>query len=78
MIPDIIHVCDLSIIFQFFNVFSSLVSFHWCYSYRLRMDESKSETNVNSCGECALIRYIFCVMYGGGGIVFAIMDNKSV
>jgi hypothetical protein len=28
------------------------------------MDESKSKTNVKSCGECAVIRYIFRVMYG--------------
>jgi hypothetical protein len=27
------------------------------------MDESKSETNVKSCGECAIIRYIFPVMF---------------
>jgi hypothetical protein len=27
------------------------------------MDEFKSETNVKSCGECAVIRYIFHVMY---------------
>jgi hypothetical protein len=40
------------------------------------MDKSKSETNVKSCGECTIIRYIFCVMYGK--IVFAEMDNKSV
>jgi hypothetical protein len=64
MIPDIIHVCDFSIIFQFVDIFSSSVSLHWCYSYRLRMDESKSETNVKSCEECAVIRYIFRVMYG--------------
>jgi hypothetical protein len=30
----------------------------------LRMDESKSETNVKCCGECTVIRYIFRVMYG--------------
>jgi hypothetical protein len=28
------------------------------------MDESKLETNVKSYGECAVIRYIFRVMYG--------------
>jgi hypothetical protein len=59
MVSDIIHVCDLSIIFKFVNMFSSSVFLHWCYSYRLRMDESKSETNVKSCGECAVIHYIF-------------------
>jgi hypothetical protein len=64
MIPDIIHVCDLSIIFQFVNMFSSSVFLHWCYSYRLRMNELKSEINVKSCGECTVIRYIFRGMYG--------------
>jgi hypothetical protein len=65
MIADIIHVCDLSIVFQFLNMFFSFcVILHWCYSYRLTMDESKSETNVKSYGECAVIRYIFRVMYG--------------
>jgi hypothetical protein len=52
MVPDIIHDCDLSIIFTLLNVFSSSVFLHWCYSYRLRMDE------------CAVTRYIFHVMYG--------------
>jgi hypothetical protein len=28
------------------------------------MDESKSKTNVKSCGEYAVFCYIFCVMYG--------------
>jgi hypothetical protein len=37
----------------------------------LRMDESKSETNVKRCGECVVICYIFCVMYEK--IVFDIM-----
>jgi hypothetical protein len=63
MIPDFIHVCDLFIIFQFVNMFSSSVFLRWCYSYMLTMDESKSETNGN-CGECTVIRYIFCVIYG--------------
>jgi hypothetical protein len=63
MIPDIIHECDLSIVFQFVNMFFSSIFLHWCYRYMLRMDESKSETNVKSCGECTVIRYIFCVMY---------------
>jgi hypothetical protein len=76
MIPDIIHVCDIYIILQFVNVFSSSVSLHWCYSYRLRMDESKLETIVKICGECVVIRYIFRVMYGK--IVFVIMHIKSV
>jgi hypothetical protein len=35
------------------------------------MDESKSETNVKSCGECAIIRYIFRVY--GKKIVFWII-----
>jgi hypothetical protein len=68
MIPDIIHVCDLSIVFQFVNVFSSFVSPHWCYSYRLRMDELNSETNIKSCAECIVIRYISCVMYGENSV----------
>jgi hypothetical protein len=38
------------------------------------MDRSKLETNVKSCGKCAVIRYIFHVMYEK--IVFAEMDNK--
>jgi hypothetical protein len=75
MVPYFINECDLSIIFQFVHVFSSSVSLHWYYNYMLRMDESKSKTNGN-CGECAVIRYIFYVMYGK--IVFAVMDNKSV
>jgi hypothetical protein len=68
MIPDIIHVCDLSIIFRFVNVFSSSVSLNWCYNYRLRMHESKSETNLKSCGECTIIHYIFHVMYGKNSV----------
>jgi hypothetical protein len=76
MILDIIHVCDRSIVFQFVDGFSSSVSLHWCYNYRLRMDESKSETNVKSCGECAVIRYIFRIMYEK--IVFVVTDNKNV
>jgi hypothetical protein len=75
MIPDIIHVCDISIILQFVNM-SSSVSLHWCYSYRLRMDESKLEMNVKICGECIVIRCIFHVMYGK--IVFVVKDIKSV
>jgi hypothetical protein len=63
MVPDIIHVCDLSIVFLFVNVFSSSSLLHWCYSYRFIMDKSKLETNVCSCGECTVIRYIFHVMY---------------
>jgi hypothetical protein len=57
--------------FQFVNVFSSSIFLHWCWSYRLRMDESKSETNVKRCGECVVIRYIFRVIYGK--IVFVVM-----
>jgi hypothetical protein len=64
MVADIIHVCDLSIVFQFLNMFFSSVFLYWSYSYRLTMDESKLETNVKSYGECAVIRYIFRVMYG--------------
>jgi hypothetical protein len=70
MVSDIIHVCDLSIVFQFFNVFYSYVFLHWCYSYRLIMDESKSQINVKCCVESTVIRYIFSVMYEK--IVFAI------
>jgi hypothetical protein len=40
------------------------------------MDELKSKTNVKSCGECAVICYIFRVMYGK--IVFVEIYNKSV
>jgi hypothetical protein len=68
MVPNIIHECDLSIVFQFVNVVSSSVFLHWCYNYRLRMDESKSETNVKSCEECAVICYIFHVMYGRNSV----------
>jgi hypothetical protein len=32
------------------------------------MDELKSKTNVKSCGECAVIRYIFCVIYGENSV----------
>jgi hypothetical protein len=63
MVSDIIHVCDLSIVFQIFNVFYSYVFLHWCYIYRLIMDESKSQINVKCCVEFAVIRYIFSVMY---------------
>jgi hypothetical protein len=42
----------------------------------LRMNESKSKTNVKSCEECVIIRYIFCVMYEK--IVLVVMDNKSL
>jgi hypothetical protein len=30
MVPDIIHDCDISIIFTLLNVFSSSVFLHWC------------------------------------------------
>jgi hypothetical protein len=76
MVPDIIHECDLSTIFQFVNFFSYSVFLHWCYSYRLRMNEPKLEINAKCCGECTVIHYIFHVMYGK--IVFHVMDNKSV
>jgi hypothetical protein len=68
MLPEIIHVCNLSIVFQFVNMFSSPVFLQWCYNYRLRMDETKSETNVKSYGECTVIHYIFHVMYGKNSI----------
>jgi hypothetical protein len=32
------------------------------------MDESKSEMNVKSCEECAVIRYILRVMYGKNSV----------
>jgi ABC-type phosphate transport system ATPase subunit len=51
IVANIIHVCDLSIIFQFPNVFSSSIFLHLCYRYRLAMDESKSELNVRCCAE---------------------------
>jgi hypothetical protein len=68
--------------FQFVNLFSSSIFLHWCYMYRFRMDESKSETNVKSCGECTIIRYIFRVMYEKNSVwcngiikVFQLMDS---
>jgi hypothetical protein len=67
MIADIIHVCDLSIVSQFSNVFSSFVFLHLCYRYRLAMDESKSELNVRCCTECAVVHYIFRLLYGDRG-----------
>jgi hypothetical protein len=62
--------------FQLLMCFLLLFFLHWCYTYRLKIDESKSKTNVKSCVEYAVIRYIFRVMYEK--IVFAVMDNKSV
>jgi hypothetical protein len=59
MVANIIHVCDLSIVFQFSNFF-----LYWCYSYRLTMDESKLQSNVKCHAECTIIHYIFSVMYG--------------
>jgi hypothetical protein len=63
MVADIIHVYDISIVFQIFNVFSSSIFLYWCYSYMLTMDESKSEINVKCCAESTIICYIFSVMY---------------
>jgi hypothetical protein len=63
MVANIIHLCDLSIGSQFVNLFSSSVFLHLCYRYRLTMDESKSETNVRCCVECAIVRYIFRAMF---------------
>jgi hypothetical protein len=34
------------------------------------MDELKSETNVKSCGECTVIRYIFHVKYGKNSVCY--------
>jgi hypothetical protein len=68
--------------FQFVNMFSSSIFIHWWYNYKFRMDELKSKTNVKSCGECIVIRYIFCVIYGKNSVccngiikVFELMDR---
>jgi hypothetical protein len=63
MIVDIIYVCDISIGSQCVNMFSSSLFLHWCYRYRLTIDESKSETNVKYCVECIVICCIFHVVY---------------
>jgi hypothetical protein len=42
------------------------------------MDESKSETNVKRCGECAVICYIFHVMYGGNNVYCNVFDNMII
>jgi hypothetical protein len=63
MVAGIIHVSDLSIVFQFPNVFSS-VFLHLCYRYRLAMDESKFKLNVRCCAECTIVHYIFRLLYG--------------
>jgi hypothetical protein len=41
------------------------------------MDESKLKTNVKRCGECAVIHYIFCVMYGKNSVCCNVFDNKK-
>jgi hypothetical protein len=64
MVVVMIHVHHLCIIFLFLNVFSSSILFHSYYSCRLSMDETKNETKVKCCAECAVICYIFSVMYG--------------
>jgi hypothetical protein len=48
----------------------------WCYSYRLTMDESWSQTNVKCCVDFAVIRYIFSVMYGKIVFVVEVMEIK--
>jgi hypothetical protein len=63
MVAVMIHVHHLCIIFLFLNLFSSSVFFHSCCRCRLSMDESKKETKVKCCVECAVIHYIFNVMY---------------
>jgi hypothetical protein len=63
MVAIMIHVYHLCIVFLLLNVFSSSVFFHSCYSCRLSMDESKKKTKVKCCAECAVIHYIFSVMY---------------
>jgi hypothetical protein len=67
MVADIIHICDLSIMFQFPNVFSSSAFLLLCYRYRLAMDESKSKLSVRCCAEYAIVRYIFRLLYGDRG-----------
>jgi hypothetical protein len=43
----------------------------------LRIDESKSKTNLKRCGHCAVIYYIFlCNIWKK--IVFVVIDNKKV
>jgi hypothetical protein len=42
------------------------------------MDESKSENNVKRCGECAVICYIFHVMYGGNNVYCNVFDNMII
>jgi hypothetical protein len=64
MVADINHLCNLSIGSQFVYVFSSSVVHHSCYRYRLTTDESKSETTIRCCAECAEVHYIFRTMYG--------------
>jgi hypothetical protein len=68
MVAVMIHVYHICIIFLLLNVFSSYVFFHSSYSYRLSMDELKKKTKVKYCAECAVIRYIFIVMYGKNSV----------
>jgi hypothetical protein len=42
------------------------------------MDELKSETNVKRCRECAVIRYIFRLIYGENSVCCNVFDNKKV
>jgi hypothetical protein len=49
----------------------------WCYSYRLTMDESWSQTNVKCCAESAVICYIFSVMYGKNSVCSGSYGNKK-
>jgi hypothetical protein len=49
---------------SFFNLLTCFLLLFYFIGVTERMDESKLETNVKSCGECSEIRYIFCVMYG--------------
>jgi hypothetical protein len=68
MVDVMFPVCHLCIIFLFLDVFFSSVFFHSCYSCRLSMDESKKKTKVKCCTECAVIRYLFNVMYGENSV----------
>jgi hypothetical protein len=79
MVLDLIHVYDLSIVYQFLNIFGSSIFLHWCwcYSYRLTMDESWLQTNVKCCVESAIIHSIFSVMYGKNSVCSGSYGNKK-
>jgi hypothetical protein len=64
MVSDIIPVCDVSVDFQFCNVFccSFLIMVQGEFSGVLIMDDLKSKTKYNH-REWTVIRYIFDVMY---------------